>query len=1209
MAQKETVNTFTGGMVMDTHPLTTPNNVLTNCLNGTLVTFNGNEMILQNDMGNAIVKSDKNGDLVKLPEGFVPVGTAELGGIIYIASYNPETKECQLGSFPSPERNQTSGEGGLNDDTFQYSKLINNNSNSIEGIKALIKGSIRIDLTNKELHSGDKYTITFSDQRLNSCEFKLVSVSEDGNIMNLNYTLNNPVYYIAPNAGKLAMLISPKKLQSFSCSYSNLEKCGAYTETDEVANYIDTNEYDEHTYVGDYIKHHNITYQYYKLSGNSFIIDSNPTASSDYTTVLSSDFDNNVVIENEQYQYIFNDGVLTKINNQESNPEENPVNIDTKHIIVIENGKFKVETTETTNYKWINSGYNITLKCFWNDKDKENNSFSQLKKILIPAAGSQERTQLVSTGATSAEIVLHNVTPNDGDKIKLEVYPVIEISENVEGYIEELKQSIIIDPTLKPGEVKLELWKYYYNDNTINLYYGLSGYLTDNDIIQEIVVTALEYKQYLSNNEIDSNEKVLFKLSNKDSYFGSFYEKIKIGDLLGHNKLYAIKIEIKKQTSSIYAYRWLYTNDIFNEQFESDILDYDTLNVSLNKFKCEIDIDNSDIPFEQTSDKVDDPVFKDVNTFDSQNLGDYCSYGYTKTNYNNYIPYTFKYNTGNELFKFENDNAIFSEVQDITSTELVSPYKETDQDRQVLNSYPGQALYTEPSYTIYSSPYAYKNFTDYIGITENDKTHNRFKFEGRIYNKIKGTINECVIDGGPVYAPLVYDRTTGENYNLTFSNGQLVPKMYLCLEVLPYVSFYQKGKVAGIGTCHSWWDGKISLYFAKFDGSKLIRVQSYNDITSYYESKNATSESININEITNASGENIVEKIINNLKDNGTKGFDIIPIVFTTIKGKAKNVTSHRGNSEWYNKTQEGSFGTVDIDNSDSPIICSRNGDNQGQNEFEIESGGTIPATIGVLINNNLYIVGDEFVDLSTSSNHSVLAQKIFNLLAQIYVINGSSGTKTYNCLKDFDYQKDCVFRLNIKGNVKTTISEQYIVKKCTNNYYNNWTTNNLQVKQETKSYGFESYKLFSATQNAIDGYKLQLESNVRKEFTPNTVTSFLDVSIPDTQQQNTTGFYVLSKVNDEYKLINGTNPINLTLSLTNITLNTVYKYQYNVGNTAKQYGVLTFNGNRFGFSSNPTSSQPMIFRQKGLTVDDVPLYKITVESNATQISNKINSL
>ena len=103
MAQKETVNTFTGGMVMDTHPLTTPNNVLTNCLNGTLVTFNGNEMILQNDLGNAKLESKKNGDCVKLPEGFVPVGITEKGGIIYVASYNPKDGISEIGSFPSPD--------------------------------------------------------------------------------------------------------------------------------------------------------------------------------------------------------------------------------------------------------------------------------------------------------------------------------------------------------------------------------------------------------------------------------------------------------------------------------------------------------------------------------------------------------------------------------------------------------------------------------------------------------------------------------------------------------------------------------------------------------------------------------------------------------------------------------------------------------------------------------------------------------------------------------------------------------------------------------------------------------------------------------------------------------------------------------------------------------------------------------------------------
>ena len=80
---KPTQNTFTNGLVMDLNPLSTPNNVMTNALNATLITMNGNEMILQNDMGNGRVET------AYLPEGYVPLGTAELGGIIYIVSYNP----------------------------------------------------------------------------------------------------------------------------------------------------------------------------------------------------------------------------------------------------------------------------------------------------------------------------------------------------------------------------------------------------------------------------------------------------------------------------------------------------------------------------------------------------------------------------------------------------------------------------------------------------------------------------------------------------------------------------------------------------------------------------------------------------------------------------------------------------------------------------------------------------------------------------------------------------------------------------------------------------------------------------------------------------------------------------------------------------------------------------------------------------------------
>nr|DAU11470.1 MAG TPA: hypothetical protein [Bacteriophage sp.] len=37
-----------------------------------------------------------NGKVYKaeLPEGYVPLGTTELGGIIYIVSYNPFTSKC-----------------------------------------------------------------------------------------------------------------------------------------------------------------------------------------------------------------------------------------------------------------------------------------------------------------------------------------------------------------------------------------------------------------------------------------------------------------------------------------------------------------------------------------------------------------------------------------------------------------------------------------------------------------------------------------------------------------------------------------------------------------------------------------------------------------------------------------------------------------------------------------------------------------------------------------------------------------------------------------------------------------------------------------------------------------------------------------------------------------------------------------------------------
>ena len=47
--------------------------------------MSGNEVILQNDMGNRRV------DNAYLPPGYEPVGIKEYGGVIYIAAYNPIT--------------------------------------------------------------------------------------------------------------------------------------------------------------------------------------------------------------------------------------------------------------------------------------------------------------------------------------------------------------------------------------------------------------------------------------------------------------------------------------------------------------------------------------------------------------------------------------------------------------------------------------------------------------------------------------------------------------------------------------------------------------------------------------------------------------------------------------------------------------------------------------------------------------------------------------------------------------------------------------------------------------------------------------------------------------------------------------------------------------------------------------------------------------
>lgn len=190
--KKETFNTFDGGMVRDLNPITTPNNVLTDALNATLVTFNGNENILQNDMGNTEVGT------AFLPAGYVPVGMKEHGGIIYVAAWNPESKKGQIGSFPSPKRIWESGDWNVNTSgativgvQFNTTDFYEENSDFIH--TEIVKKELFTysDSTSKDLHPGDRFCITL-EKSMNTLlhnyvvedkiDIQLAVVKEDGTI-------------------------------------------------------------------------------------------------------------------------------------------------------------------------------------------------------------------------------------------------------------------------------------------------------------------------------------------------------------------------------------------------------------------------------------------------------------------------------------------------------------------------------------------------------------------------------------------------------------------------------------------------------------------------------------------------------------------------------------------------------------------------------------------------------------------------------------------------------------------------------------------------------------------------------------------------------------------------------------------------------------------------------------------------------------------
>ena len=206
---RKATNKFTKGLVIDFSPENTQAEVLTHALNATLLTFNGNELSLQNDMGNARVET------AFLPEGYMPVGTCEYGGIIYIVSYNPLEDKSQIGCFPSPERNVSHKELGETNQSISNRDFQGSNGELVNNSKFVL-------LKKDKLNPGDKFIVcadpSICDEQLENLLLKktggsyepignpilslnVVSIEDSGKIVYLNtdlrhYDFNNCRYHI-----------------------------------------------------------------------------------------------------------------------------------------------------------------------------------------------------------------------------------------------------------------------------------------------------------------------------------------------------------------------------------------------------------------------------------------------------------------------------------------------------------------------------------------------------------------------------------------------------------------------------------------------------------------------------------------------------------------------------------------------------------------------------------------------------------------------------------------------------------------------------------------------------------------------------------------------------------------------------------------------------------------------------------------------------
>lgn len=573
---EQAVNQFSKGLQLDTNPMVQGNDSLSDALNATFITMNGNEVILQNDMGNRRV------DNAYLPSGYEPIGMKEYGGVIYVAAYNPITNRSQIGSFPSPERRI--GEE-VEDLGTTFSLTVNGGdgiyrftSITEKRIKYLKEDSLLIPLTkDTSLHTGDKFSV-YCSSLWNTDTKKLLT-----NFDNVNDT------------GKL---LSPKN-RKFTLSLGILNSQNEFVDiTSSLERWDDINNKNK------IIEFENSVSDLYKFNKGYFIAKNKPE-DADFEAIDDREFiKNRLSMAVNTYSYKLIGPLYLKVNYNHISSISYSINGSKNDAGTAADLELTVHVEYNCPDGYENSGNGDDIYEHYGTNDTPNFDpfyFCTGEDIYLIKSSSNKSISKItynqSTNLYSVDIISYykDVRPTTEDSIIKYLIGVPATISDSSLFIKGLSKEGQIDISLLgSGKILLKEWRFVYDEDKKEgiISYGLEAYPKVGHTLDELQILFIKCKDDTSfdpNNTTSEQIKGSYenynwiKVSNNLNY-GTFTvnsDTVSLEDNTMYNVYIRYQDCIGNECNFMYydKVQWFITSDIFNDKFNStfnfnDITDY-----------------------------------------------------------------------------------------------------------------------------------------------------------------------------------------------------------------------------------------------------------------------------------------------------------------------------------------------------------------------------------------------------------------------------------------------------------------------------------------------------------------------------------------------------------------------------------------------------------------------------------------------------------